>query len=131
MTYPGLYRGIVVDTNDPQGRLRVKVRVPAVSGAAVNWAEACVPPGWHDADRDLLQDHLDHGPHVFTDANDGTSSSGDAVRTLVHSPNHGAAQPHRLVTVTPRPGIEGVWVMYEQGDVEHPVWIGTYKIGAN
>ena len=117
--YFGVYRGLVVDNQDPQGRLRVKVRVPSITGTDGNWAEPCVPPGWHNKNRDLVADHEGHGTHADPDG------------TLSHTHDHGAANPHRLVTQVPRPGIEGVWVMFEEGDVEHPVWIGTYKIGAN
>lgn len=113
MKYPGIYRGVVLSAN-PQN-LEVKCRVPSVTLQKIVTAVACVPPGWHDKDRDLLQDH------VFTDKNDGDGSSGPGSHTLAH----------RLTTLAPRPGIEGVWVMYEEGDHEHPVWIGTYKIGAH
>ena len=54
----GLYRGVVVDNNDPYSRNRLKLRVPQVTGSAVtNWAEECrsgnflshdVPNGAHD-----------------------------------------------------------------------------------
>lgn len=128
-TYPGVYRGVVMSVNP--STLDVKCRVPAVTLNKIVTAVACVPPGWHDKDRDLLQDHPDHGHHLFTDYNDGDHSSGDQSQNLDHTPNHGSAHPHRLTTVTPRPGIEGVWVMYEAGEPEHPVWIGTYRIGGN
>lgn len=117
MKYPGVYRGVVIAINPTT--LDVKCRVPAVTLQKIVTAVACLPPGWHDADRDLLQDHPDH---IASDPQGGT----DAI-----NPNHGSANPHRLTTVTPRPGIEGVWVMYEAGDPEHPVWIGTYRIGGN
>lgn len=117
MKYPGVYRGIVLSA-DPVS-LRVKCTVPSVTLQQVVEAEACIPPGWHDQLRDLLQDHPDH---MASDPQGGT----DAI-----NPNHGSAHPHRLTTTTPRPGIEGVWVMYEAGEVEHPVWVGCYKIGAN
>jgi hypothetical protein len=121
-TYPGLYRGVVLSVNPTT--LDVKCRVPSVTLHKIVTAVACLPPGWHDKNRDLLQDHPDHGDHVFTDPQGGSED-------LVHNPNHGSAHPHRLTTVTPRPGIEGVWVMYEGGEPEHPVWIGTYRIGGN
>jgi len=43
--FNALYRGRVVDSNDPMGRMRVKVSVPDVLGASAVWAEACVPFG--------------------------------------------------------------------------------------
>lgn len=39
----GKYRGTVVETDDPAGRGRVKVRVPAVTGELTLWAMPCVP----------------------------------------------------------------------------------------
>ncbi len=42
----GPYRGIVVDDQDPENRMRLKVRVPAVLGEVETiWALPCVPPG--------------------------------------------------------------------------------------
>lgn len=117
-TFPGLYRGVVLSANATT--LEVKCRVPSVTLNKIVTAAACLPPGWHDKDRDLHQDHPDHSDHV--DPQGGN---------LGHTPNHGAAHAHRLITTVPRPGIEGVWVMYEAGEPEHPVWIGTYRIGGN
>lgn len=34
----GVYRAAVVETTDPNGQHRVKVRLPAVSGSAAKWA---------------------------------------------------------------------------------------------
>lgn len=36
--YFGVYRAAVVDAADPDGRHRVKIRMPAVSGSAAKWA---------------------------------------------------------------------------------------------
>ena len=45
-TYPGIYRAVVVDDNDPDRLRRLKVRVPAVCGDGEPlWASACVPAG--------------------------------------------------------------------------------------
>jgi hypothetical protein len=42
----GPYRGIVIDDQDPEHRMRLKVRVPAVlEEVATIWALPCVPPG--------------------------------------------------------------------------------------
>jgi hypothetical protein len=41
--YFGKYRGQVVDNNDPTGRGRLQVLVPAVMGAEPVWALPCVP----------------------------------------------------------------------------------------
>jgi len=41
----GIYAGIVTDNADPQSRMRVKVRAPAVFGAQEVWALPCAPVG--------------------------------------------------------------------------------------
>ena len=41
--YPGVYRGVVVDNSDPQKSGRLRVRVPAIAGAADSWALPCLP----------------------------------------------------------------------------------------
>ncbi|WP_428268598.1 phage baseplate assembly protein V [Haliangium sp.] len=43
MRFFGKYRGVVTDDADPTMRGRVKVRVPAVTGAHEQWAMPCVP----------------------------------------------------------------------------------------
>lgn len=46
----GKYRGVVVDSQDPQGRGRLTARVPAVLGDVVSgWASPCVPYTGADA----------------------------------------------------------------------------------
>jgi len=44
----GLHRGVVVDNDDPQGRLRLRVVVPALGTDGADWAEACVS-AWANA----------------------------------------------------------------------------------
>jgi uncharacterized protein involved in type VI secretion and phage assembly len=41
--YFGKFRGVVVDTNDPNTQGRIQVRVPAVLGDLEVWALPCVP----------------------------------------------------------------------------------------
>jgi hypothetical protein len=73
---PGLYRGMVTETNDPDGRGRVKVMVPLLSLDA-RWAMPCLP-------------------YV----------SG------------------RMAIDVPPVGTE-VWIAFEGGDPELPVWMGV------
>jgi hypothetical protein len=80
--YYGKYRGIVVDTGDPQHLGRLRALVPSVLGrdVATGWAMACVPYG------------------------------GDAGNGFLFMPEIGA----------------GVWIEFEEGDLEFPIWSGTY-----
>ena len=46
MSWPGVYTGVVVSTADPQGRGRVRLQVPQVSGTAVTgWVPPAQPGG--------------------------------------------------------------------------------------
>ena len=46
MKFTGIYRGVVVDAQDPEARGRVKVQVMAIAGTSAVWAERCAPsPG--------------------------------------------------------------------------------------
>lgn len=80
--YLGKYRGIVVDTADPQHLARVKVSVPSLLGAGVvtGWAMPCVPFG-------------------------GLAGQG------------WLAVPRKDA---------GVWVEFEEGDLEFPIVTGTF-----
>ncbi len=42
-TYPGLYRGRIVNTASPTADGRVQVIIPAVTGANPIWAPICAP----------------------------------------------------------------------------------------
>jgi len=80
-TYPGLYRGTVMPTPDPEFRGRLMLTIPDVlSFVPSTWAEPCTPLS-------------------------------------------GPAGPGMGVYMVPPPGA-GVWVMFEQGDPDKPVWIG-------
>lgn len=74
MAHYGKFRGTVIDDADPARRGRVRVLVPAVSGAVpTGWAEPCLPPGYRSV------------------------------------PPVGAH----------------VWVEFERGDPEFPIWVGV------
>jgi hypothetical protein len=91
-SYFGVYRGIVVDNNDPKGRGRLKLMVPQVSGQEVTeWAWAIKP-----------------APASVT----------------VNHPEGGAETAPVISAV---PGIRtGVFVMFEGGDPNFPLWIGVF-----
>lgn len=45
----GKFRADVLDVNDPDGRDRIRVSCPQATGNStpLNWAESCLPPGFH------------------------------------------------------------------------------------
>lgn len=132
----GLYRGKVVDNNDPDGRKRLKLRVPSVLDTAVtDWAWPCLPPTENHADH---KQHIllnsasatavgDHGSHTHTisviDTNDAFEHNHTAVVLQNVDPVTVAPQHTRHKHV---PGIgTEVWVMFEGGVPDYPVWIGV------
>lgn len=73
----GVYRAVVADSRDPDGLGRLKVRIPALTGAATSeWIYPVIGAGY---------------------------------------------------VVVPKAG-EQVWVLFEAGDVENPVWLGKTKV---
>ena len=45
MVLSGLYRGVVLNTADPQAQGRLQIRVATVGGETALWAERCMPVG--------------------------------------------------------------------------------------
>lgn len=76
MELNGLYRGEVINNDDPLKRGRLLVNIPSLnaSGGNAPWAESCLPPNYFSI---------------------------------------------------PAVG-EYVWIMFETGDFEHPVWMGIF-----
>jgi hypothetical protein len=72
----GVYRGVVYQNSDPQGKGRLRLKIPQVLADQVtDWAWPVETPG--------------------------------------------------VETQTPLPG-QGVWVMFEGGDLSYPIWIGQF-----
>ena len=128
----GIYRGVVVDNNDPAKHKRLKLRIPSVLDTAVSdWAWPCLPPTENHADH---KPHLvaaastsvgDHGSHthVITDSNDNFAHSHQSVTPGTVDPITAAPQHTRHKHV-PDVGTQ-VWVMFEGGDQDYPVWVGV------
>lgn len=148
----GIYRGVVVDIKDPLKKYRIKVKVPQVLGTEVSgWATACMPISSND-------NHPNHKHHLPTQTvsqiqnHDGvfSCSSGGSVHVVFqHQPtqvelNHDHVStdetvydqkeyPHREHTLHRRvPKVDqNVWVMFEAGDPEFPVWMGIFPSDAS
>ena len=150
----GVYRGICKQNEDPDGYKRIKLLVPQVLGNALSeWAWPCLPVTSNSNYPDH-QEHtaaqiailltttattaadpqggsvtipaltvvakagagnLEHPKKTAADTDELWNDEQETNTTAEHS-------PHRLV-----PRIDqGVWVMFEGGDSNFPVWIGVY-----
>jgi hypothetical protein len=111
----GIYRGICMDNRDPENHYRLRLQIPQIfhNVTLPYWAWPCLPAGWRD---NLVKAHADH---TFLDHDDGMGASGSVNQTLAHTNNHTLSKP------VPDIGT-GVWVMFEGGDPDRPVWMGTF-----
>jgi len=150
----GVYRGICKQNEDPDEYKRIKLLVPQVLGNALSeWAWPCLPVTSNSNHPDH-QEHTAAQIAILltTTATTAADPQGGSVTipaltvvakagaaTLKH-PKKTAADtdelwndeqetnttaehtPHRLV---PRLD-QGVWVMFEGGDANFPIWIGVY-----
>ena len=73
----GVYRGIVVNSKDPEELDRIKVKIPQILGPAVTGWARCIRP---------------------------------AVKSNLNMPGNDT----------------GVWVMFEGGDPNFPLWLGVF-----
>ena len=81
--YPGVYRGRVINNQDPLSKGRVTAQCPDVHGLLpTTWAMPCVPITG-----------LQSGTYFVPPLN------------------------------------AGVWIMFEEGDINHPIWMGCWWDG--
>jgi hypothetical protein len=149
----GIYRGVCVDNADPDKLYRIRLKVPQVLHTNItNWAYPCLPV----TDNANHPDHKPHlaaevaallttTPVSISGSGSGTLGGSVAVTSTVPALtvvalnsnylNHAHIDstdplevngtehtPHRkLPTLN-----QGVWVMFEGGDPNFPVWMGVY-----
>jgi hypothetical protein len=151
----GLYRGICVDNQDPDNAKRIRLKVPQVLSTNVsNWAYPCLPvtsnadhpdhlPHLASEVAALLNTHTTHSATITSGSGGSPSHTHSVVVSLAHNAHSGNSNelthlhedsvdplevngtehtPHRKI-----PNLnQGVWVMFEGGDPNFPVWIGVY-----
>lgn len=142
----GIYRGICKGVDDKN---RVQVSIPQLLGTQLPWADPCLPVT-NDATHAnhiahtaaavaaLLNTHsisgstgsgggLDPHSHSFSASASHSGTGGPLTHEHVATGNPldvstSEHSPHRSV-----PNLnQGVWVMFEGGDINFPVWIGVY-----
>ena len=109
---PGLYKALVTTNADPEGFNRVKAICPQVFGddqTESDWAWPMVMPGWTSTSA-ILKSH--RTVTLYTGGGTGISSNQDVA--------------HVLDFPSPNPG-QGVWMAFEGGDIEYPIWLGVWK----
>jgi hypothetical protein len=149
--YGSSYRAVVIDTVDPLGQNRLQVNVPDV-GIESQWAEPCLTshyegvPGIGDEVSVMFEaSDSDRPVWLSSAAAQGTATTGgygvyratvvdgtdpeQSGRVQVTVPDVSGSTP---VWATPStavgsesPSVGGdVWVQFEGGNSEHPVWVG-------
>lgn len=141
----GVYPAVVKDVNDPQSRKRIRVKCVQVYGNEISaWAEACLPVTDN-------ANHPDHQPHtaaqvaalLTTSSTSVPDPQGGSITippltvvasgsgTLTHAhvtyadpQDEGGTQEHTFHRTSPRLD-QVVWIMFQGGDPNYPVWIGV------
>jgi len=119
--YYGLYRGICKNNQAPDGSNTIQVSIPALLGdsAVTDWIPGCLPVV-------VDSEHGTNGGLSITSSGSSAANTGAG-----GSPSHTHSMAHtHTVTLTPHvkvPDIDQVvWIMFEQGDPNYPVWMGVY-----
>jgi hypothetical protein len=121
--YYGIYRGICVDNQDPENITRIKLKVPQILHTNItNWAYPCLPVIVNGDHGYLETDGLSSGDtNTPNTGNAASYPSGTHNHTIAHTHNIYLTPHHKLPNIN-----QGVWVMFEGGDPNFPVWMGVY-----
>lgn len=155
--FNGAYRGVVIDTVDPNGENRVQVQVPDVLADNHAWARAEEPTAALPGVGDEVTVHFENGDEAYPlwrplDAAAGHDAPaphagypatyrgtvidnldpGAYRRVLVHVPDVSTdsmwATPEHEGAALPAVGDE-VSIRFQDGNVEHPLWSGGSGTG--
>ena len=115
----GIYRGICIDRRDPLNKNRIKVKVPQVLGEEItDWAWPCLPAA-------AYQTHLNHTIAISSGGTPSHSHSATIGRAAATDPRDTGSSQHTAHYKTPKID-DGVWIMFEGGDSNFPVWMGVF-----
>lgn len=122
----GIYRGLCVGraSSDAKGRYRVPVQVPSVSADAMIMAEPCLPVTFFEEPKRHAT-HAAHAAHSHTVTDETNTWTTSSVSAGTHDQHD--LHVHELPSATSFPRIgQGLWIMYEGGDPNYPVWVGVF-----
>lgn len=152
--YFGLYRGICKDNQDPTNHDRIKVAIPDLYGNdyMTDWIPGCMPVVTN-ADHPDHKEHTAAQVAALLTTTSVSASGGDpqggtvsitipaltvvaktGAGTLKHD-HKTSTDLYDTQTTTPEhtyhrtiPNLEQVvWIMFEKGDPNFPVWMGVYN----
>jgi len=114
----GLYRGVCVSNEDPEGLYRLTALVPQVLGptTATSWAWPCFPVVMGTA----FSLEITGGSFLVQEFGDPSVVSGNARGTLV-------GYVDQSTPTLPAVGA-GVWIGFEGGDENYPYWSGVWLV---
>jgi len=116
--YYGLYRGICYNNVDPTGHNQIQVSIPDLLGdpklnpkGVTGWIPGCMPV-------------VDNGTHAnHTDTYTTTAATVGQYGSHTHNVTLNSAHSSHISV----PNInQVVWIMFEKGDPNFPVWMGVY-----